>query len=100
MGRSEPFVTLDPTGTLAAKAAAHDLPARPSTLDGAVVGLLANGKPNSEEILDLVYDELAGHFSLAGAVRICKESVSVPPSGDEFDRLTSDVDVVVTALGD
>ena len=41
---------------------------RPDTLNGAVVGLLANGKRNADELLEMVHDVLADQFEFKAVI--------------------------------
>ena len=96
-----PYVTLRPTGVGNATGVDERKRAdRPVTLDGAIVGLLANGKVNSAELLECVLEELNEHFNIAGALRHRKGSVSVPPTEEAFTELTTRSTVVLTATGD
>ena len=69
---------------------------RPATLDGAVVGLVANGLGETEAFLRAVYEELGG---VVAAVPVLKGSVSVPPDPDDWKRLTSEATVAITGFG-
>ena len=51
---------------------------RPDTLDGKVIGLLANGKINSEEILALTQEVLADRYEFAGVIARNKHNASRP----------------------
>ncbi len=73
---------------------------RRASLDGAVVGLLANSKANSGEILELVAAELLARHGVAGVVRVMKPHPSVPADDASLRRLVEQADVVVTAIGD
>jgi hypothetical protein len=100
------FEILDPTyeaftrglGQRNAKAAA---PA-PVSLQGLRVGLLANGKTNSRELLEELLHELSRRpgVSVASSFMITKSSVSVPPNPDDFARLVAEADLILTAIGD
>ena len=93
------YVILDPTsGPLKAKDSRPMAKRRP-TLDGALLGLLSNGKSNSQELLDAVFAELAKTFELLPPLRFRKDSVSVPPRKELFAQL-QEVGAVVTAIGD
>ncbi len=89
---------LDPTGqpTIAQQGMAP----RPDTLDGAVVGLLANQKLNAEPLLEAIYDVLSERFELGGRVAVNKGDASRPAAPEVLDSIASDVDVVITANGD
>lgn len=80
-------------------AAATQVDRRRSSLDGAVIGLLANGKPNGEALLDRVVDDLRSRHDLGDVFRITKANPSLPPSPEEMDRLAG-ADVVLSAIGD
>ncbi len=98
--RDKRYVTLDPTSGPLRERDARPMARRPATLDGAVLGLLANGKSNSQELLDAVYEELEKHYELRGAVRFTKDSVSIPPRKEHFQGLVEEATAVVTAIGD
>jgi hypothetical protein len=89
---------LDPTGqpTIVQQGMAK----RPDTLDGKVVGLLANQKLNAEPLLEAIYDVLAERFELGGRVAINKGDAGRPAAPGVLDSIASDVDVVITANGD
>jgi hypothetical protein len=73
--------------------------ARPASLDGAVVGLVANGLGEAEAFLDALYDELTNVHRVAGAIAVLKPSVSVPPEPDDWQRLTEGATVAITGFG-
>lgn len=92
------LIGLDPTsGPLAV---ANDRTVgRPATLDGAVVGLVANGLGESEALMHALYEELKDMADLAGVLPVLKSSVSVPPEPDDWQALTSEVSVAITGFG-
>ena len=73
---------------------------RPETLDGAVVGLLANGKHNSPEILEMVQEILADRYDFEGVVFRNKGNASRPCPSDIMGDMAEQCDVVITASGD
>ncbi len=73
---------------------------RPATLDGAVIGLLANGKRNSDELLDMVHQILADRYEFRSVVARNKGNASRPCSQDMLKDLAEQCDVVITASGD
>ena len=73
---------------------------RPTTLDGAKLGLLANGKLNSEEMLSALHDVLADRFEFASIVERNKHNASRPCPDDIIDELVDSCDVVITSSGD
>jgi hypothetical protein len=95
---AERLIGLDPTsGPLPD---ARGRPAtRPASLDGAVVGLVANGLGEAEAFLRALYDELTIATGVAGAVPVLKSSVSVPPDPDDWQRLTAGATVAITGFG-
>lgn len=73
---------------------------RPETLDGKVIGLLANGKLNSEEILALTQEVLADRYDFKGVVARNKRNASRPCPEEIIDELVEQCDVVITSSGD
>lgn len=89
---------LDPT---AAPIPEHAIVAkRPDTLDGLVVGLLANGKLNSEEMLEMVQEILADRYDFKSIVARNKGNASRPCPDGILAELVEKCDVVITASGD
>jgi hypothetical protein len=98
MASTSQIVVLDPTEHPVPK---HTVLApRPDTLDGATVGLLANGKHNSEELLEMIGEVLADHYEFAAVVPKNKGNASRPCPEDILRELAEQCDVVVTASGD
>lgn len=91
-------VGLDPTGGSAGHGG-RSLAKRPSTLDGAVVGVVANGLGRGERFFDLLVEELATMAPLAGTIKVRKASVSVPPEPHDWERLTGGATVALTGFG-
>ena len=73
---------------------------RPDTLDGATIGLLANGKHNSVEILEMVSEVLADRYEFAALVPRNKGNASRLCPTDILDELSETCDLVITASGD
>ncbi len=73
---------------------------RPDTLDGKVVGLLANGKLNSVEILELVGEVLSDRYDFKQIVARNKGNASRPCPTDIMDEMVDLCDVVITSSGD
>jgi hypothetical protein len=95
---AERLIGLDPTSGPLPAARARTA-TRPASLDGAVVGLVANGLGEAEAFLSALYDELTVATDVAGAVPVLKSSVSVPPDPDDWQRLTSGATVAITGFG-
>lgn len=94
------WIGLDPTSALveADEQRSAQRP-RPASLDGAVVGLVANGLGESESFLQSVYELLAKDNDIAGVVPVLKPSVSVPPDPEDWTRLTSEATLAITGFG-
>jgi len=92
------LVGLDPTSGPLPEPSGRVAP-RPASLDGAVVGLVANGLGEAEAFLAALYDELANVHDLTGAIPVLKSSVSVPPEPDDWQRLTEGATVAITGFG-
>ena len=73
---------------------------RPETLDGSIIGLLANGKRNSEELLRHVYDILKEKHNLGVMISDNKGNASRPCPPDLLQNMADKCDVVITASGD
>ncbi len=92
------MTVLDPT--VAPLPADGVIAERPPTLDGARLGLLANGKLNSEEMLTALHDVLADRYDFAGVVERNKMNASRPCPSEIIDELAELCDVVITSSGD
>ncbi len=83
------------------------LAARPTTLDGKIVGLLPNWRPSAAEVLKAVGAELQRRFNLKDVVfeqpvrelPITRGKV-IDSIRERLDNLVTRVDVVITASGD
>ena len=73
---------------------------RPDTLDGAVVGLLANGKPNADALLEMVCESLADRYAFRSVVARNKRNASRPCPTPLIEELAESCDVVITGNGD
>jgi hypothetical protein len=96
---SDRLVGLDPTSGPLERRDDRVLRPRPDSLDGQVIGLVANGLGRGEEVLDRIYDGIAKRTGAAGVVRVLKPSVSVPPEPADWARLTSEATVAITGFG-
>jgi len=96
--RNAALIGLDPTSGPLPAGGGRDRPApRPKSLDGAVIGLVANGLGQAEAFLARLYEELAE--GTAGALAVLKGSVSIPPEPEDWARLTSEATVAITGFG-
>ena len=98
--QSPKWIGLDPTSALVEADEQRSTPRpRPASLDGAVIGLVANGLGESENFLQSVYELLAKESDIAGVVPVLKPSVSVPPDPEDWSRLTSEATLAITGFG-
>jgi hypothetical protein len=93
------LIGLDPTSGPLERRDERTLRPRPETLDGHVIGIVANGLGRGEEMLESLYERIAERANVAGAVRVLKPSVSVPPESADWARLTSEATVAITGFG-
>ena len=93
------LIGLDPTSGPLERKDDRALPGRPASLDGRVVGLVANGLGQSKLFLDAVYEELTGEDDTLAAVRVLKQSVSVAPEPADWARLTSETSLAIAGFG-
>ena len=73
---------------------------RPTSLDSVRLGLLANGKLNSEEMLTALHDVLADRFEFGSVVERNKHNASRPCPEEIINELVEQCDVVITSSGD
>ncbi len=93
------WIGLDPTSGPLERKDERTLRPRPDALDGQVIGLVANGLGRGEVLLERLYEHLSAKAEIAGAVRVLKPSVSVPPEPADWARLTSEATVAITGFG-
>ncbi len=92
------LTVLDPTAETV-NVPAH-MAQRPSTLESQRIGLLANGKANSEELLQAVLGQLAKNYDFATVATRNKGNASRPAPSEIMAELKRECDVVITATGD
>jgi hypothetical protein len=93
------LIGLDPTSGPLERRDERSLPDRPASLDGRVIGLVANGLGESRAFLDAVYEELMRESETIASVRVLKSSVSVPPEPADWARLTSETSLAIAGMG-
>jgi ABC-type glycerol-3-phosphate transport system substrate-binding protein len=94
-------MVLDPTGGLSIGGDDRlEAAPRTGTLDGATVGLLANGKHNGDRLLELVAELLSEEFEIETVTATNKGNVSRPAPSELLDGLTAKANYVITAIGD
>ena len=73
---------------------------RPESLKGLTLGLIDNGKKNSDYIVKKIGDRLREQYGLGGDIIVRKPSPSHAVPGDAAENLAERVDVVVAGIGD
>jgi hypothetical protein len=73
---------------------------RPSTLDGAVLGLVNNGKTFGKEILERVTENLRAKYNISDVIMVKKATYSFPAAPEDVARLTAGATVIIAAIGD
>lgn len=92
-------VTLvDPTLRVA-NAGAKRAP-RPDALDGAVIGLVSNGKTHAPGILRRVAQNLIETHGARDAVQMMKPTANLPAAPEEVEALAAEVTAIIAAIGD
>ena len=91
---------LDPTLRQEATAVALPRAARPRSLSGATIGLLANSKSNGMALLDRIAERLRERHQIGDVVRVSKTNASAPVSPSDADLLAGRCAAVITAIGD
>ena len=76
-------VVLDPT--FEETAGPTVLPARPSSLRGATVGFISNGKAGTRPFFDRLERMLRDDWGVAGVVRLTKSNYSAPAERELID---------------
>jgi hypothetical protein len=90
---------LDPTG-LSGSHSDSTLSPRPVSLRGLTLGLLDNTKPNAMLLLDEIAADLEREHGIAGVKRYVKDYFGTPIAQELLEQIVSEVDVVITAVGD
>jgi len=95
---AERLTLLDPR--LDARPRAATAAPRPLDLRDKRIGLLANGKPNSEELLSALGALLRERYGVRETIVARKPNASRVAPEEIVGRLASECDAVVTATGD
>ncbi len=64
------------------------------------LALVANGKPNSAELLDALARRVGERLAVAEVRTWRKPSVSVPPTAEQFAEIVGWADAALVAVGD
>lgn len=98
----EPFVkelwVLDPTTEPDHVEASMAL--RPDTLDGKLLGILDNAKPNADKILDMVGEVVATSYNLAGLVKRQKPDPTRGAPQEILDEMAEQCHIAIVGVGD
>jgi hypothetical protein len=73
---------------------------RLTSLDGTTIALVANAKPNSEELLDDLARVLIERYGVAGVLRHTKPHPSLPIEDQVLTMFAEQAHAVLTAIGD
>ncbi|MDA0768953.1 MAG: hypothetical protein BZY79_02760 [SAR202 cluster bacterium Casp-Chloro-G4] len=95
---ADEIVTLDPRDSSPAKT--EGIAPRSGSLDGKVVGLLSNNKPNSELLLRGVADLLKEKYNVKEVVEANKGSHRIPAPPEMIDDLVARCDAMVVATAE
>ncbi len=77
-----------------------DLAPWPATLSGLRLGMLDNGKPNSDRLLELLGSNLVGAYGVEVTTVLRKPAIGRLAPPGILDELAAASDVVVTGVGD
>ncbi len=92
-------LALDPTTGGVETGASMDFAPRPRTLEGQVLGIVANGLGISEVMFDRVGEILRERDGLAGVVKVVKPSLAVPAWPEQWAEITEHATVAITGFG-
>jgi hypothetical protein len=92
-------VILDPTGAVD-RGEDRTLAPRLTTLHGATLGLLDNGKPNAGLLLEEVGRQLGDRFRLQDVKVFTKGYFGTPVEQTQVERIVATCNFAVTAVGD
>ena len=90
---------LDPTGATDAPSDTTLAP-RLASLDGKVLALLDNGKPNGAALLQEVARQLRSRHALRDVLMYTKPYFGTPVEPTQTQRIFEECDFAITAIGD
>ncbi len=99
MSEPKPVLLLDPTVRQEPRESSQRAP-RLASLDGATIGLLANGKTHGMAILDHVLANLEKDYAVADTVRVEKSDASMPVPEGDLAMMAERCQAVIAAIGD
>jgi hypothetical protein len=91
---------LDPTGKVEQKV--KEKTAGVGNLDGKVIGLIDNGKPNYDIFLARLEELLNQRFKFAGVIHAVKGEMNIGAalSAKDMEKLVADCDIVLNGICD
>ena len=95
---AEKLITLDPRDET--RRSGGTMAVRIGGLDGKVLGLLSNNKPNSVTLLGLVADLIKETFELKAVVEANKGTHRIPAPVEIIDDLAERCDAVIVATAE
>jgi hypothetical protein len=98
MAKRDQLVVLDPT--IEPAEGGLELAGRLPALEGKVVGLLDNSKPNSDKILSHVGNILRDRYRAAELIIVSKNDASTSAPTEILDMLVRRCHCMVTGIGD
>ncbi len=98
MTSPDKIVTLDPRDESDSGKAV--VSARPTTLDGKVIGLFSNNKPYSEELLRMIADLIKERYDIKGVVEHNKGGHQWPARPEDLAALAQQCDVAIHATAE
>lgn len=73
---------------------------RVETLENGVLGVIDNGKPNSDTVLNRIVKGIESRYPINKVISIKKKSVSHAVDDDTAQKLAGECDFVVAGIGD
>ncbi|MEL7155999.1 MAG: hypothetical protein AAFN30_05305 [Actinomycetota bacterium] len=73
---------------------------RLTTLDGAVIALIHNGKTHGRELMNYVVDELRRHWTIAGVIHVGPPSPGYGGNVDDAKPVAEEAMAAISAVGD
>ena len=92
------IITLDPRDD--APQSPARLASRPASLDGKVIGLFANNKPHSEDLLRRIAAIIGARYAIAGTVEHNKGGWQWPARIEDLQRTAAEIDVAIHATAE
>lgn len=91
-------IIVDPLGE--ARRAQYKVAPRVADLNGKVLGMFDNSKPNFNIFLDRLEEQLRARYALAGVVRMGKETAKRGAPAATLSKLAREADLIINGMGD